>query len=69
MTNILFPKEFLEKITAMIRNFWWKGNQNEGMTKPICYRAWEDICQSKKLGGLGIKNISIVNKSLVTHTT
>ncbi|KAJ1268856.1 hypothetical protein BS78_07G165500 [Paspalum vaginatum] len=69
MTNILFPKEFLEKITTIIRNFWWKGNQNKGMTKPICFRAWEDIYQPKKLGGLGIKNISIVNKSMVTHTT
>ncbi|WVZ70245.1 hypothetical protein U9M48_018925 [Paspalum notatum var. saurae] len=38
------------------------------MMKPICFRAWEDICQPKHLGGLGIKNISTVNKSLVTHS-
>ena len=66
--NILFPKEFLEKITSIIKNFWWKGNQQVGMMKPICFRAWEDICQPKHLGGLGIKNISTVNKSLVTHS-
>ncbi|WVZ69708.1 hypothetical protein U9M48_018453 [Paspalum notatum var. saurae] len=59
MTNILFPKDFLGKITSIIRNFWWKENQQEGITKPICFRAWEDICQSKHMGGLGIKNISM----------
>ncbi|KAJ1279054.1 hypothetical protein BS78_04G125600 [Paspalum vaginatum] len=68
MTNILFPKELLERITAIIRNFWWKGNQNVGTTNSICFRAWEDVCQPKHLGGLGIKNISTVNKSLVTHS-
>ncbi|KAJ1284947.1 hypothetical protein BS78_03G244300 [Paspalum vaginatum] len=30
MTNILLPKDLLEKITAIIRNFCWKGQQNEG---------------------------------------
>ncbi|WVZ88891.1 hypothetical protein U9M48_035358, partial [Paspalum notatum var. saurae] len=40
MTNILFPKNFLEKITSHIRNFWWKGNQLEGENKTICFRAW-----------------------------
>ncbi|KAJ1261851.1 hypothetical protein BS78_09G062200 [Paspalum vaginatum] len=68
MTNILFPKNFLEKITAIIRNFGWKGNQAEGATKSICFRAWEDICQPKQLGGLGIKNITTVIRSLVTHS-
>ncbi|WVZ58870.1 hypothetical protein U9M48_009094 [Paspalum notatum var. saurae] len=68
MTNIMLPKDLLEKITAITRNFWWKGQQNEGTTKSICFRAWEDICQPKHLGGLGIKNITTVNRSLVTHS-
>ncbi|WVZ51996.1 hypothetical protein U9M48_003092, partial [Paspalum notatum var. saurae] len=68
MTNVLLPKDLLEKITAIIRNFWWKGPQVEGTTKSICFRAWEGICQPKQLGGLGIKNIATVNKSLVTHS-
>ncbi|WVZ83725.1 hypothetical protein U9M48_030845, partial [Paspalum notatum var. saurae] len=67
MTNILFPKNFFEKINSFLRNFWWKGSQSEGENKTICFRTWEDICQPKYLGGLGIKSISTVNKSLVTH--
>ncbi|WVZ63447.1 hypothetical protein U9M48_013078, partial [Paspalum notatum var. saurae] len=68
MTNILYPKNFLQKITSFLRNFWWKGNQSEAENTTICFRAWEDICQPKHLGGLGIKSISTVNKSLVTHS-
>ncbi|KAJ1268096.1 hypothetical protein BS78_07G110700 [Paspalum vaginatum] len=68
MTNILFPKDLLEKIISIIRNFWWKENKQEGAGKSICFRSWEDICQPKHLGGLGIKNIITVSKSLVTHS-
>ncbi|KAJ1265829.1 hypothetical protein BS78_08G104300 [Paspalum vaginatum] len=68
MTNILLPKDLLENLKAIIRNFWWKGQQSEGTTKSICFRAWDDIFQPKHLGGLGIKNIATVNKSLVIHS-
>ncbi|WVZ64138.1 hypothetical protein U9M48_013702 [Paspalum notatum var. saurae] len=54
MTNILLPQDIMDKITAIIRNFWWKGQQDEGSAKTICFRAWDDICQPKNLG-LGIK--------------
>ncbi|WVZ84425.1 hypothetical protein U9M48_031461 [Paspalum notatum var. saurae] len=63
-----FPKTSWKKNTSIIRNFWWRGNQQEGTTNSISFRAWEDICQPKHLGGLGIKNIITVNKSLVTHS-
>jgi hypothetical protein len=54
MSNILFSKKFLAKLTAIIRNFWWTGVKEEPSTKCMCLRAWADICVRKKLGGLGI---------------
>ncbi|KAJ1279161.1 hypothetical protein BS78_04G134000 [Paspalum vaginatum] len=60
--------KLLEKVTTIISNFWWKGNQTEGTTKSICFRTWEDICQPKHLGGLGIKNITTMDQSPVTHS-
>jgi hypothetical protein len=49
MSNILFSKKFLAKLTAIIRNFWWTGVQDDRTTKSLCLIAWADICIGKKL--------------------
>ena len=48
MSNILFSKKILAKLTAIIRNFWWTGVKEETTTKTLCLRAWADICTKKK---------------------
>ncbi|KAG2564223.1 hypothetical protein PVAP13_8KG399201 [Panicum virgatum] len=65
MSTILFSKSFLHKITTIIRKFWWTGIQEDNPTNPIPFRSWNDICQSKDNGGLGIKDLETVNKSLI----
>ena len=65
MSTVLFSKSFLHKITAIIRKFWWTGIQEENHTNPIPYRSWEDICQSKDNGGLGIRDLETINRSLI----
>jgi hypothetical protein len=65
MAHVLFTKKFLAKITAIIRNFWWAGVQEEDRSKPFHFRAWKDICQPKDSGGLGFRNTEDVNKSLL----
>jgi hypothetical protein len=65
MSNILFSKKFLAKLTAIIRNFWWTGVKEEPTTKTLCLRAWADICREKKLGGLGVRNLQAINQSLI----
>jgi hypothetical protein len=67
MSTILFSKTFLQKITATIRKLWWTGVQEDRVTSPIAYRSWEDICQSKENGGLEIRDLETVNKSLLIH--
>ncbi|KAJ1254642.1 hypothetical protein BS78_K015700, partial [Paspalum vaginatum] len=68
MTNILFPANFLHKLDSIMRNFWWTGIQEENPTHPIAFRAWEDVCKPKIFGGLGLRKMALVNKSLVLHS-
>jgi hypothetical protein len=65
MSNILFSKKFIAKLTAIIRNFWWTGVRDEPTTKSLCLRAWADICTEKKIGGLGIRNLQAINQGLI----
>ena len=51
-----------------MRRFWWAGIQQDDPSNPIAYRSWDDICQSKDNGGLGIRDLHLVNKSLIIHT-
>jgi hypothetical protein len=67
MSTILFSKAFISKITTIIRNFWWAGAQEDNSTSPFHFRSWSDICKPKKEGGLGIRDLLIVNRSLILH--
>jgi hypothetical protein len=64
---VLFSKAFIGKITSIIRKLWWAGVQEDNATSPIPFRAWKDICQSKENGGLGIKDMHTVNRSLILN--
>lgn len=65
MSNILFTKKFIAKLTAIIRNFWWTGVREETNAKILCLRAWKDICAPKSEGGLGIRNLQTMNQALI----
>jgi hypothetical protein len=65
MSNILFTKKFVAKLTAIIKNFWWTGIRDETNNKSLCLKAWKDICTPKKEGGLGIRNLHAVNYGLM----
>jgi hypothetical protein len=69
MSMVLFSKSFIEKITAIIRRFWWYGVQEDNPTSPIAFRFWDDICESKENGGVGIRDLYTVNRSLIIHAT
>jgi hypothetical protein len=65
MSNILFSKKFLSKLTAIIRNFWWTGVRDDQTTKSLCLRAWADDCIAKNIGGLGVRNLQALNQGLI----
>ena len=39
VSNILFPKKFLAKLTSIIKNFWWAGVREETNERSLCLRA------------------------------
>jgi hypothetical protein len=61
MSTVFFSKTFISKITAIIQNFWWAGAQEDNAT------CWKDICRPKTEGGLGIRDLLMVNRSLILH--
>jgi hypothetical protein len=68
MSTVLFSKTFIHKINSIIRNFWWAGVQAENPTNPIAFHSWEDICKPKNQGGLGIRDMELINKSMFINT-
>jgi hypothetical protein len=67
MSTVLFSKTFISKITTIIKNFWWAGAQEDSASMPFHFRSWKDICRPKKEGGLGIRDLLTVNRSLILH--
>jgi hypothetical protein len=68
MSTILFSKTFIDKINTIIRRFWWAGVQEEHQTNPIAFHSWDDICKPPEQGGLGIRDMELINKSLLIHS-
>ncbi|KAL2253026.1 UNVERIFIED_CONTAM: hypothetical protein Sindi_0097300 [Sesamum indicum] len=58
----ILPKKVTNEIEKRLRTFLWKGTTNSGYAKV----AWKDLCRSKDEGGLGFKDIAILNRTLMT---
>lgn len=68
MSTIMFLKDFISRITTIIRKFWWVGVQEDNATSSFHFRSWKDIYRAKKEGGLGVRDLVTVNRSLILHT-
>ncbi|KAL2252965.1 UNVERIFIED_CONTAM: hypothetical protein Sindi_0091200 [Sesamum indicum] len=58
----ILPKEVTNEIEKKLRTFLWKGTTTSGYAKV----AWKDLCRPKDEGGLRLKDISILNRALMT---
>nr|KYP60964.1 Putative ribonuclease H protein At1g65750 family [Cajanus cajan] len=56
------PKKVVRKIVTLQRNLLW--GAKEGNRK-ISWVSWRKVCQSKKQGGLGVKDIEMFNDALL----
>ena len=56
------PKAVINRLTVIQRQFLWGGNR-EG--KKIAWISWRQCCASGDVGGLGIKDIKILNNALL----
>ena len=62
MSMYLLPKTITEILYKQRRKFLWQGNS---LKKKYQLVKWSKVCQSKKTGGLGIKDIKKMNISLL----
>jgi hypothetical protein len=56
------PVKVWKVLVSIQRNFLWGGASGK---KKIAWVKWSDICRSKEKGGLGIRNLRLVNISLL----
>ncbi|KAL2231003.1 UNVERIFIED_CONTAM: hypothetical protein Sindi_1694700 [Sesamum indicum] len=57
----ILPKKVTNEIEKRLRTFLWKGTSTNGYAKV----AWKDLCRPKEEGGLGFKDIIILNRALM----
>ncbi|PON41703.1 hypothetical protein PanWU01x14_287660 [Parasponia andersonii] len=55
------PTTVAKDIEKVMRDFRWNGGNDEKYDHLV---AWEDVCQPKAKGGLGIRNLALQNKAL-----
>ncbi|KAL2251963.1 UNVERIFIED_CONTAM: hypothetical protein Sindi_2318600 [Sesamum indicum] len=57
----ILPKGVIKNIEKRLRVFLWRGMGNSGYPKV----AWKEICKPKEEGGLGLKDMSTLNRALM----
>ncbi|XP_019085449.1 PREDICTED: uncharacterized protein LOC109126388 [Camelina sativa] len=62
MSCFRLPKAITSKLTGAVANFWWSTN---GQSGGMHWLAWEKLCCSKQVGGLGFRNIDDFNSALL----
>ena len=58
----IFPKMLLRMVNDVCRSFLWHGSPNNSSTRNV---AWLDVCNPKKEGGLGIRNLEVWNMVVI----
>jgi hypothetical protein len=62
LSYLKMPVRVWKEVVRIQRNFLWGGLSNKNK---ICWVKWSDVCKPRKEAGLGIKDIRLVNTSLL----
>ncbi|XP_012859003.1 PREDICTED: uncharacterized protein LOC105978134 [Erythranthe guttata] len=62
MSCFMLPWGLLSDLEAAIKRFWW-GN---GASKKIAWMTWEKMCQSKRDGGMGFRDLRCFNLAMLS---
>ncbi|KAM5574961.1 hypothetical protein ABKV19_014083, partial [Rosa sericea] len=57
-----WPKSLLNRVQGWMRNFFWNGDPIKSGSALV---AWSTVCSPKSQGGLGLKNLFALNRSLL----
>jgi len=63
MSSMQLPPGLLQQVDKLRRAFLWAGDQNTSSSK--CLVALQNVCTTKELGGLGIKDLGTHNICLL----
>ena len=55
------PESICNKMDSIVRAFWWGHELGEHKLHLI---KWDQVCQPKRNGGLGIKKFSLMNQAM-----
>ena len=61
-----WPCSLLKQMSGWIRNFIWTGSCDT--RKMICI-SWHHVCAPKEFGGLGIRDLSLLNRAALLKTS
>lgn len=62
MAMVRFPKTFCASLCSAVARFWWRSN---GLERGIHWRNWRALSNSKGNGGLGFRDFTHMNSSLL----
>lgn len=62
MSYFKLPSSFCDDVERIIRNFWRGSSKSD---KGIPWKAWSELCQPNREGGLGFRDLKIFNSSLL----
>lgn len=62
MSCFKLPKDLCSKLTSAMIEFWWSSGNNKNK---IAWVAWQKLCKSKEVGGLGFHDLEKFNQALL----
>ncbi|XP_050229265.1 uncharacterized protein LOC126678410 [Mercurialis annua] len=62
MSCLALPVSFCSDMQGIISKLWWSGSKDK---RKIPWVSWHSICQSKKNGGLGFRNLRAFNQGML----
>ncbi|GAU24549.1 hypothetical protein TSUD_148900 [Trifolium subterraneum] len=62
LSFLRMPVKVLKQVVRIQREFLWGGVRRG---KKVCWVKWSVVCKAKKKGGLGVRDVGIVNLSLL----
>lgn len=60
--KVSHPEKVVKEVIRIQRNFLWGG---VGGGRKICWVSWKKVCQPRSKGGLGVRDVRLVNLSLM----
>jgi hypothetical protein len=63
MSFLKMPSQVVKEVRRIQREFLWGGVKGGRKTNWI---SWKTVCREKKDGGLGVRDVRVVNISLLT---